>query len=114
MLSHHHDLHARTHPQYKKNRLLGRESNKWWLRLFEKLMYAVAIAAPLALAPQIYEIFTTKNVSGISLLSWVILTGIHLLWIVYALVHKATPVLVSSFLFILMNIAGILGIILYS
>lgn len=41
-----------------------------WKRFLDYLMYGVGILAPIALVPQIMQIYTTRSADGISLLTW--------------------------------------------
>lgn len=77
------------------------------------LMYPVAIAAPLALLPQVWKLYATHDASSLSLPTWATFGILNLVWIAYARVHKETPVLVTNVMMALLNFAVAVGILLY-
>ena len=83
------------------------------VRMFDYVMYAVGFLAPLALLPQILQIYTTKSSTGVSLLTWVLLTIANILWTTYAAVHKDRHIFFASGLMIIFHLAIIVGLLLY-
>lgn len=82
-----------------------------WKRYLDYLMYGVGILAPIALLPQILQIYSTKSAAGVSLPTWSLLMLANLLWALYGAVHKDNQLffanaLMAAFVFII--IAGIL------
>lgn len=77
------------------------------------LMYPVAIASPLAMVPQVLQIFVTRDASSLSLSTWAIFAALNVVWILYARVHRETPVLVTNVMMVILNSAVVVGIILY-
>lgn len=77
-------------------------------------MIAVALFGPLALAPQIYEICTTQDVSSLVLSTWALLALFNLLWMTYGFIHREMPILIANFVAGLFNGAGVLAIVMYS
>lgn len=82
-------------------------------RYFDYFMYAVGSLAPLALVPQVIELYGSKNASGLALSTWGILSLINLLWVVYAVLHKERPILVANLGMFLLNFSVVLGILRY-
>ncbi len=65
-------------------------------RYFDKVMYVIAFAGPLATIPQVIQTFETKDVSGMSLATftaWFILT---IFWLIYGIIHKEIPIIMSQ------------------
>lgn len=83
-------------------------------RLLDYLMYAVGIFAPLALVPQIRQIYTRQDASGLSSLTWILITIVNGLWAVYGAVHKDRQLFYANVLMGLFNGAILAGILLYS
>ena len=83
------------------------------VRTLDYVMYGVGILSPLALLPQILQIYTTKSSAGVSLLTWVLLTVANILWTIYATVHKDRHILFASGLMIIFHLAIIVGLVLY-
>lgn len=82
-------------------------------RRLDYLMYGVGLAAPLALLPQILQIYGTRSGAGVSLLTWVLLATANLLWMLYAIAHKDTHILFASMLMVGFHLAIIVGLLLY-
>lgn len=78
------------------------------------VMYGVALVAPLVLLPQVLFIFVNKSVAGLFLPTWYISALFNLLWISYALIHRATPLIITNILFFALNVAATIGIVLYN
>ncbi len=76
-------------------------------------MYAVGIFAPLALLPQIIELYTSQSSEGLSLPTWSLLTVFNILWATYALVHKDKHILFANALMAVFNTSIVVGILLY-
>ena len=82
-------------------------------RFFDYLMYAVGIFAPLALVPQILQIYMTKSGAGISLSTWFPLTLFNILWAIYGALHRDTHILFANVCMALFNSIIIIGVLLY-
>ena len=82
-------------------------------RFLDRLMYAVGILAPFALLPQAVRLYATKSSEGISLTTWVLLAFSNFLWLIYGIVHKDKPIIIAHSLFIVMDIAIVIGVLMY-
>jgi uncharacterized protein with PQ loop repeat len=82
-------------------------------RLLDYLMYGVALLAPLALAPQVYSIYATREVGGLVLSSWAMLGTVNALWVVYGVTHRSPPLILSNIVFLCLHLAGVAGVFLY-
>ncbi len=105
-----HHLHTRKRIYQK---LESYPSNSGMRRVFDKLMYAVALAAPLALVPQVYHIYSQQTAAGLIPHTWIIFIGGHVLWIIYGTLHREVPVVLSHGLVMCLNIAILVGIYIY-
>jgi len=76
-------------------------------------MYVVGIFAPLALVPQILQLYTTRSGAGLSLLTWLLLVAVNMLWALYGIAHKDKHIFVASALMGLFNLVIVIGILLY-
>ena len=81
---------------------------------FEKFVLLVAIVEPLSTLPQIYDTFSTKDASSLSLLSWVLFTAASFVWLIYGIKIRSGPLIASSILWISTELLLMAGIILYS
>ena len=105
-----HHLRARARKTHGLETFPSRNAAK---RLLDYLMYAVGILAPLALVPQILQLYTSKSSVGLSLPTWSLLIVFNVLWAVYALVHKDKHILFANFMMALFNTSIVVGILLY-
>jgi uncharacterized protein with PQ loop repeat len=82
-------------------------------RFFDRLMIVVGTLAPLALLPQIYQVFVHHDVAGLSLLTWISLGIINLLWAVYGILHRELPIFVANFGMSFLDFSIVFGIFLF-
>ena len=82
-------------------------------RYFDIVMYCVSIAAPCALLPQVIHIYQYKNAEGLSLVTWMLLACINALWVAYSILHKAYPILITNIGMMILNIAIVVGILIF-
>ncbi|MFZ2500567.1 MAG: SemiSWEET family transporter [Minisyncoccia bacterium] len=82
-------------------------------RYLDYLMYGVGVAAPLALLPQIIQIYTTHSSVGVSLSTWLMLMFFNTLWTVYGAVHKDMHLLLANTSMMIFHIIMVVGILLY-
>jgi len=82
-------------------------------RALDYLTFIVAILSPLALVPQVYAIYSTRDVAGLTLSTWLSLGFIDALWVLYGLSHRTVPVIASNALFSLLNFSIVIGILIY-
>jgi len=82
-------------------------------RLLDYLMYGVGIFAPLALLPQILQIYTTKSGAGLALPTWLLFVFVNLLWTAYGIVHKDKHIIYANALMALFNAIVVVGVLMY-
>ena len=82
-------------------------------RLLDYLMYAVGILAPLALVPQIIQLYTTKSSEGLALPTWILFTIFNILWATYGVVHKDKHIIYANALMALFNSIVVAGVLMY-
>jgi hypothetical protein len=78
------------------------------------MMYAVAVIMPFSNIPQINQIYSTKVVTGLSLFTWVSYMLFGLIPLSYAVLNKLKPLIISNVLWVIIDLAMIYGIIIYS
>jgi uncharacterized protein with PQ loop repeat len=84
-----------------------------WKRLLDYLMYGVGIIAPLALVPQIIEIYTTRSSVGVSLYTWLLVALFNALWALYGIVHKDRQLFLANVFMVLFDLVIVVGILMY-
>ncbi len=93
--------------------LLSRKRAKKFGHWFDYLMLAVAAFGPLALLPQIISIYQTQVVSGLVPVTWIAFSCMNILWLIYGVLHKQSPIILTSIMGCILNAAGAVGILLY-
>lgn len=79
----------------------------------DSVMSVVAVISPLTLVPQIIQIFQTKDVEGISLITWFFSIITSIIWVVYGFHHKDKPIIFNSVMGTVFCILIVLGIFIY-
>jgi uncharacterized protein with PQ loop repeat len=97
-----HTLHQVAHRKKAKNASL------------ERIVMFVAIAEPLMTLPQIIQIWSTNDAHGVSLVTWILYALASSVWLVYGLVMHSKALAVTGAIWILMEAAVIVGILLFS
>ena len=67
--------------------------------MLDYVAFTNGLLGPVALVPQLYTILTTHNTSGLSVLTWSLLSLSSFIWILYGVAHRAWPVAISSTVF---------------
>ena len=75
----------------------------------DRLAQVNALVSGIALYPQLFKVFITGNVTGFSLLTYILIALNSLIWIIYAIHRNLLPLLISSAL----NFLAGLGIIIF-
>lgn len=107
----HHHLHARKRLYTRLEPFPSADAFKRW---FDYLMYIVAIGGPLAMVPQVIQLFTSKDAIGLSLLTWGMWLLFSGMWFIYGIIHKEVPMMISQGLYIVLHVILISGIFMYS
>ena len=72
------------------------------------------IATPLAELPQAIDIFNTHDASQVSLLTWGFFLFSSTAWLWYGFARKMQPLIVTSALYLAIEVAIVIGIVMYS
>src|SRR3989344_8821808 len=87
-------------------------SKNAWKRTLDYVMYGVGIFAPLALVPQILQIYTTKSGAGLALPTWLLFILFYTLWATYGAVHKDKHIFFANILMAMFNSVVVIGVLL--
>ncbi len=101
MLVHKHIAHKRKHKKQEVTSL-------------DKLMYFVCFAYPFTAIPQLYKIYTSHNVTSLSLLTWVLYVFFGLVFLAYAVSKKLKPLIIEGALWVVVYVLMVIAIIIYS
>lgn len=83
------------------------------LTTFDKVIMVAAFIYPLSGLPQVFEVFQ-GNVSGVSLISWIGFTAFSTLFLIYGIIHQLKPVIITNFLWIIVDVLVIVGVLINS
>src|SRR3989338_7497972 len=75
------------------------------------IIYPVAIAAPLALLPQVIQVYKTQDVSSLSLPTWLILGILNIVWLLYGFVHRDKPIMLTNAILAVLNFVIVAAIL---
>jgi len=84
-----------------------------YLRFLDKTTFVAGILGPFTVLPQIYQIFTTHNASGVSSISWFLMFVVTLPWVFYGIAHKDKAIIISFILWEVVNFLVVMGALLY-
>jgi len=87
---------------------------KLGVKLLDKMVLGVGVAGPVVTLPQIFKIMQTRSAAGIAIETWGLFAVFDLVWIAYGYVHKATPILITYILWLIVNSAVVLTALHYS
>lgn len=79
----------------------------------DRLMSAAAVIHPLTATPQVYTIYSTQDVSGVSLWTWLGFMVIGLIFLAYGVLHKIKPFIVTQILWFIIDFLIVIGVLLY-
>jgi uncharacterized protein with PQ loop repeat len=108
---HHHHIHKRKRVHQKLEKYPHPNP---WINFLDRLLIVLAVIGPMTNIPQIAKIYIEKNASGLSLLSWLLYFFLSIPWILYGIVHKEKPIIISSSLWAVTDFIVIIGILLYA
>jgi len=89
-------------------RLLKKEQTN-----IDKAMLLAGISIQFATLFQAVEIFSNKNSGRVSLVSWCFYVSFSVIALMYAVVHKLRPMVITNTLGLIVNSLVLLGCILY-
>jgi uncharacterized protein with PQ loop repeat len=79
----------------------------------DALALAVGIIQPLTTLPQIWLVYTSRDVSQISLFTWTCYNISSVILLLYGLKHKLPPVIVAQILWIVVQTPMMIAVIMY-
>jgi uncharacterized protein with PQ loop repeat len=101
MIFHRHKLHR--HLKSKKK-----------MTSIDKLMYFASFAYPFTAVPQIVQVYTSKDVTSLSLISFALYVLFGSIFLAYAANKKLRPLIIEGALWLLIYVAMLIGIVIFS
>jgi len=82
--------------------------------MFDYLLYFFVVATPMFELAQAWQIYSTKSAGDVSLATWAFFLCASVVWWIYAVRNRLTPLVVAYSLFFVMESAIVIGILKYS
>lgn len=79
----------------------------------DRLIYVIALIAPLMTIPQMLEVLLQHKTQGVSLSTWGAYAGVSGLWVLYGLQHKEKPIILTNLLLFIFDTSIVVGVLLY-
>lgn len=80
---------------------------------FDKVIYAVAVIAPILNLPQLFEVWFNRNAAGVSFISWFGFSIVSVIWLIYGILHKEKPIIFMNIALAVVQGLVALGVVLY-
>ena len=87
--------------------------NKHKSKVLDRLTYVTGVLLPLATIPQAYSVLVNKSTEGVSLITWSFYLVSSLLFAIYGIVHKERLLMITYIPFVLIEVAIVIGLLLY-
>lgn len=81
--------------------------------LVDRLMSAAAVIHPLTAVPQVYTIYSTHDVAGVSIWTWLGFMALGLIFLAYGILHKIKPFILTQTLWFIVDLLVVVGVVLY-
>jgi uncharacterized protein with PQ loop repeat len=82
-------------------------------KIIDTLVNIAAVIHPLSALPQVYTIYVSQNVAGVSLWTWLGFMIIGFIFLAYGLAHRLKPIIVTQILWFIVDAMIIIGVLLY-
>lgn len=97
--------------KHKKPKIsLQNKSHKY---IIDRVVLFTGLIGPIASVPQAIEIYSMQDAQGVSLFTWVFFILTQVAALIYSMVHRLTPLIISNILWIVIEVVVVVGILLY-
>lgn len=79
----------------------------------DKLMATAAVLHPITALPQVILLYSNKDASGLSIFMWIGFLILGVIFMAYGIAHRLKPYILMQILWLVIDIAVIIGIIKY-
>lgn len=105
-----HHAHKRKRIHVKKEKFPHPDKYK---RLMDDAIYFVSLFGLLMTIPQLSLIWIQKNAEGVSVFSWSAYTITAIFWLMYGVMHKEKPIIITNSMWIVLDVLIVLGAVIY-
>lgn len=99
--------------KHERTKNHAKETKSKYVIFLDKVTFVAGTVGPFTVLPQIYSIFSTKSATGVSLATWLLIFIVTFPWILYGFSHKDKSIIVSFTLWEVVNLAVVIGVLLY-
>ena len=99
------------HRAYRRKRLRAKGFAATVSKLIDKSIYVIGLLSVAANVPQLWDIWVSKNTSGVSLISWVGFFVGSIFWFGYGLLHQELPIMMVNGLLIFVQAGIVVGLL---
>ncbi len=99
--------------KYERQTGLKKRIKTPYIAFLDRLTFVAGIIGPFTVLPQIYSIFSTHSATGVSLMTWALIFIVTFPWILYGVAHKDKSIIVSFILWEVVNLAVVVGVLMY-
>lgn len=82
-------------------------------RAIDRAMMFVSVLNPLVAIPQAVIIYSNQDATNVSLATWLSFMLVGIILTFYAVAHRIKPMIINQILWFIVDIAIIIGIIIY-
>lgn len=102
--------------RHKRERRVGlrKHTPTKYTQFLDKLTFIMGVIGPFTVLPQIHTIFANHSAAGVSLATWALIFIVTFPWILYGVAHKDKSIIVSFTLWEVVNLAVVIGVLMYS
>jgi uncharacterized protein with PQ loop repeat len=105
-----HHVHRRKKIHQKHRSNLPSNNGK---KFMGKAIYVVGVFGPIMTIPQLSKIWIYKNASGVSAVSWTAYLIAAIFWLIYGILHKEKPIILTYSLWIILEAFIVVGTLIY-
>jgi uncharacterized protein with PQ loop repeat len=84
-----------------------------YIVFLDRLTFVAGVIGPFTVLPQIFSIFSTHSAQGVSLMTWALIFIVTFPWILYGIAQKDKSIIVSFILWEVVNLAVVVGVLMY-
>ena len=82
-------------------------------RILDSIVLTIGVVGPLTAVPQVLKIYLLQDASGLSGVSWLLWAIMDIPWILYGIAHRERPIVLTYFLWFIVNTSVVFGSLLY-
>ena len=80
-------------------------------KIVDKGIYVIAALGPLSAFDQVWQVWAIGNTNGVSLLMWLSWIPGAIFWLIYGLLHRDKPIILTQSLWLVMQLAIVSGLL---